>query len=116
MSPLSGYQVISKIVPQVDTQNSNKEFNFTFGSSDLIGDTPVSGSSITFNGATDYKISLLSTSPTHGTKRGPRLPSFAEKKKKTENEKTISLCVYWFCYTPDNLIATMPEISRSCAP
>jgi hypothetical protein len=56
MSPLSGYKVISKIVPQVDTQNSNKEFNFTFGSSDLIGDTPVYGSSITFNGATDYKI------------------------------------------------------------
>ena len=56
MSPLSGYKVISKIVPQVDTQNSNKEFNFTFGSSDLIGDPPVYGSSITFNGATDYKI------------------------------------------------------------
>jgi hypothetical protein len=56
MSPLSGYKVISKIVPQVDTQNSNKQFVFTFGSSDLLGDTPTLGSDITFDGATDYKI------------------------------------------------------------
>jgi len=56
MSPLSGYKVISKIVPQVDTQNSNKQFVFTFGSSDLLGDTPTFGSDTTFDGATDYKI------------------------------------------------------------
>ena len=56
LSPLSGYKVISKIVPQVDTQNSNKQFVFTFGSSDLLGDTPTFGSDITFDGATDYKI------------------------------------------------------------
>jgi hypothetical protein len=56
IAPLSGYKVISKIVPQVDTQNSNKQFVFTFGSSDLLGDTPTYSSDITFDGATDYKI------------------------------------------------------------
>ena len=56
MSPLTGYKVISKIVPQVDTQNPNKEFTFTFGSSDLLGDTPTYQNSSTFDGSTDYKI------------------------------------------------------------
>ena len=56
LSPLSGYKVITKIVPQVDTTNSDKQFSFTFGSADLIGNDPVYQASITFDGATDYKI------------------------------------------------------------
>ena len=56
MDSLDGYKVIKKILPQVDTQNPNKQFVFTFGSSDLLGDTTVYQPSITFNGATEYKI------------------------------------------------------------
>ena len=56
LSPLSGYKVITKIVPQVDTINPDKQFSFTFGSADLIGNDPVYQASITFDGATDYKI------------------------------------------------------------
>ena len=56
MSPLTGYKVISKVVPQVDTTNANKQFIFNFGAADLIGSATVYGPSITFNGSTDYKI------------------------------------------------------------
>lgn len=56
MSPLTGYKVISKIVPQVDTTNANKQFTFSFGAADLLGDVAVYGLSVTFDGATDYKI------------------------------------------------------------
>jgi hypothetical protein len=56
MAPLSGYKVINKIFPQIDTNNSNKNFVFTFGASDLLGDSTVYQGSTTFNGATDYKI------------------------------------------------------------
>ena len=56
MSPLSGYKVINKIFPQIDTDNSNKNFVFTFGASDLLGDSTAYQGSITFNGATDHKI------------------------------------------------------------
>ena len=56
MSSLNGYKVIKMILPQVDTTNPNKQFSFTFGASDLLGSTPVYSPSITFNGATDYKI------------------------------------------------------------
>lgn len=56
ISPLTGYKVISRIVPQVDTNNSNKVFDFTFGSSDLLGNTPVYGVTTAFDGAIDYKI------------------------------------------------------------
>lgn len=56
MSPLSGYKVITKIFPQVDTSSPNKQFVFTFGSADLLGNTTTYQSSTTFDGATDYKI------------------------------------------------------------
>ena len=56
MSSLNGYKVIKMILPQVDTTNVNKQFSFTFGSSDLLGAAPVYDSSINFDGATDYKI------------------------------------------------------------
>jgi len=56
LSPLSGYKVINKIFPQIDTQNADKTFTFTFGASDLLGDATTYGSPVTFNGATDHKI------------------------------------------------------------
>jgi hypothetical protein len=56
MSPLSGYKVITKIFPQVDTSSPNKQFVFTFGSADLLGNTTTYQSSTTFDGTTDYKI------------------------------------------------------------
>tara|TARA_B110000977_G_scaffold157049_1_gene199933 strand:- start:498 stop:1061 length:564 start_codon:yes stop_codon:yes gene_type:complete len=56
LSPLSGYKVITKIFPQVDTTNADKQFTFTFGSSDLLGNNPVYQGSINFDGSTDYKI------------------------------------------------------------
>ena len=56
LSSLNGYKVISKILPQVDTSNPNKQFTFTFGASNLLGDAAVYDPSITFDGATDYKI------------------------------------------------------------
>ena len=56
LSSLNGYKVISKILPQVDTSNPNKQFTFTFGASNLLGDATVYDTSITFDGATDYKI------------------------------------------------------------
>lgn len=56
MSSLNGYKVIKMILPQVDTTNVNKQFSFTFGSSDLLGSAPVYEASINFDGATDYKI------------------------------------------------------------
>jgi len=56
MSSLNGYKVIKMILPQVDTENSNKQFFFTFGASDLLGSAPVYSPSITFDGAIEYKI------------------------------------------------------------
>jgi len=56
MSPLSGYKVINKIIPQIDTQNPDKTFNFTFGASDLLGSATSYSSPVSFNGATDHKI------------------------------------------------------------
>lgn len=56
ISPLSGYKVITKIIPQVETENSDKNFKFTFGSTDLIGQNVSYGNQINFDGAVDYKI------------------------------------------------------------
>ena len=56
LSSLNGYKVISKILPQVDTSNPNKQFTFTFGASNLLGDATVYDTSITFDGSTDYKL------------------------------------------------------------
>jgi hypothetical protein len=56
MSPLSGYKVISKIFPQVATDNTDKKFVFTFGSTDLMGSNTDYSASTSFDGATDYKI------------------------------------------------------------
>tara|TARA_B110000208_G_C11760866_1_gene426863 strand:- start:767 stop:1996 length:1230 start_codon:yes stop_codon:yes gene_type:complete len=56
VSPLTGYKVISKIVPQVDTTSTDKVFQFSFGAADLLGDTAVYSGSVDFDVSTDYKI------------------------------------------------------------
>ena len=56
ISSLNGYKVITKILPQVDTRNPNKQFTFNFGASNLLGDATVYDPSITFDGSADYKI------------------------------------------------------------
>ena len=54
--PLTGYKVINSIVPQVDTTNTNKAFNFTFGAAQLATDTPSYGAAQTLNISTSYKL------------------------------------------------------------
>jgi len=54
--PLSGYKVISKIIPQVTTTNSDKDFKFTFGAANLSSDAPSYSTTQTLNISTDYKL------------------------------------------------------------
>lgn len=54
--PLSGYKVISRLYPQLNTTNADKQVTFTFGATDLISQAPSYGADITFNMETDYKI------------------------------------------------------------
>ena len=55
--PLTGYKVISKIVPQVTTINTaDKTFAFTFGSAILSGDVPSYSTSQTLDISSDYKL------------------------------------------------------------
>ena len=61
ISPLSGYKVISKMVPQVHTDNSNREFNFSFGAADLINTSPVYENVSTFDAAISHKIDARSS-------------------------------------------------------
>ena len=53
---LSGYKVISKMLPQVSTVNSDGEFSFTFGAADIPTGTPNYGPDITFDSNTSYKV------------------------------------------------------------
>ena len=55
--PLTGYKVISKITPQITTTNTDKTFQFTFGSAILAPDVPsYDTTSQTLNISTDYKL------------------------------------------------------------
>ena len=54
--PLTGYKVISRLAPQVSTDSSNGQFEFTFGAADTPHATPNYGSAVTFNALTDYKV------------------------------------------------------------
>lgn len=56
LSSVSGYKVVTRIYPQVTTENSNRQFDFTLGASDLQGNTPVYLDTVTFDGTTDHKI------------------------------------------------------------
>ena len=42
--------------PRAPTSNSNRQFDFTLGASDLQGNTPVYLDTVTFDGTTDHKI------------------------------------------------------------
>ncbi len=54
--PLTGYKVISRLAPQVSTDSSNGQFEFTFGAADTPHATPNYGSAVTFDALTDYKV------------------------------------------------------------
>lgn len=54
--PLTGYKVISRLAPQVSTDSSNGQFEFTFGAADTPHATPNYGNEVTFNALTDYKV------------------------------------------------------------
>jgi len=53
---LTGYKVINKVVPQIQTTNSDKEFKFTFGAANLSSDVPNYSGTQTLNISTDYKL------------------------------------------------------------
>ena len=54
--PLNGYKVISKILPQVSTNNGDPNFGFTFGASDIPNEDPSYSTEVTFNSQIDYKV------------------------------------------------------------
>lgn len=56
VSPLVGYKVITRLVPQVSTASGNKDFDFTFGAANLLQDVPSNEPSVTFDATTEYKI------------------------------------------------------------
>lgn len=54
--PLSGYKVITKVIPQVSTPNPDGSFDFTFGASAIPTSDPNYGSPNTFDALSDYKV------------------------------------------------------------
>lgn len=54
--PLTGYKVITKVIPQISTPNPDGDFNFTFGSSTLSTSVPNYVSPNTFDALSDYKV------------------------------------------------------------
>ena len=55
--PLDGYKVITRLLPQISTENTDDTtILFEFGASDLPNTAPLYSASTTFNMATDYKI------------------------------------------------------------
>ena len=54
---LDGYKVITRILPQISTENTdNTTITFQFGASDIPNKTPTYDSTQTFDISTDYKI------------------------------------------------------------
>lgn len=54
--PITGYKVITKVVPQLHSDNSNKQFNFNFGAADLITSSTTYEPTITFDANVTHKI------------------------------------------------------------
>ena len=54
--PISGYKVISRILPQVSTVNPDATFEFTFGAATVPLSTPNYDDPITFDALVDYKV------------------------------------------------------------
>lgn len=53
---LTGYKVITKVVPQIHTDSTNKQFNFNFGAANLISGPPTYEPTITFDTSLTHKI------------------------------------------------------------
>ena len=53
---LSGYKVINTFYPQMNTPNSNGNFEFTFGAADIPTATPNYDDPITFDCSSEYKV------------------------------------------------------------
>lgn len=56
LAPISGYKVITGMLPQLSTPNSNKNFSFAFGASDFMSNPPTYETTITFDAATKYRL------------------------------------------------------------
>lgn len=56
LSPLSGYKVITAMLPQITTPSPNKSYNFNFGASNILSQAPTYETTAVFDAATDYKI------------------------------------------------------------
>jgi len=55
--PLDGYKVVTRMLPQVFTDNTdNTTLNFEFGASDIPNQNPVYSAAAVFDISTDYKI------------------------------------------------------------
>jgi len=54
--PLTGYKVINRIVPQISTVSTDKNFQFTFGAANLVSDVPTYASAQTLDISADYKV------------------------------------------------------------
>ena len=54
--PLSGFKVINRIYPQVNTLNPDPTIEFQFGGSKVATEVPVYGEKTIFNMAEDYKV------------------------------------------------------------
>lgn len=57
---LSGYKVITKVVPQLHSDNPNKQFNFNFGAADLITSSTTYEPTVTFDANVSHKIDTRS--------------------------------------------------------
>ena len=56
LAPISGYKVITGMLPQLSTPNTNKTFSFAFGASDFISNPPNYESTISFDSGTKYRL------------------------------------------------------------
>jgi hypothetical protein len=56
MSQLSGYKIINKLYPQIETPSSDKVFNFSMGGANLLSDAPTYETTVSFDSSVDYKI------------------------------------------------------------
>lgn len=56
LGPISGYKVISGMLPQLSTPSPNKTFSFAFGAADFISNPPTYESTISFNSGTKYRL------------------------------------------------------------
>lgn len=54
--PISGYKVINTFYPQMNTPNSDGNFQFTFGAADIPTSTPNYEAATTFDSAAKYKV------------------------------------------------------------